>query len=159
MNGKPGLPGEYLPSPVLWPLLSSGNLLPQALVFWFTTRFPFQQSLCSSRRIGTWLGLDIYTSLSLKFSLLLSLAQFIQWQCSCGQDGGDGTYLLVLIKPQLWGLCFFNISSISVLLSGVAASDLALMLIVCEILGKVDWYVDQVLFLKKIILFYYKVIL
>lgn len=39
--------------------------------FGFTTRFPFQQSLCSSGRIGTWLGLDIYTSLCLKFSLLL----------------------------------------------------------------------------------------
>lgn len=33
----------------------------------------------------------------------------------------------------------------SALLAGVAASDLALMLTVCEILGKVGWYVDQVL--------------
>lgn len=28
-----------------------------------------------------------------------------------GQDGGDGTYFLVLIKAQLWELCFFNVSS------------------------------------------------
>lgn len=79
--------------------------------FGFTTRFPFQQSLCSSSRIGTWLVLDIHTSLSLTSSLLLFLVLFTQWQSSCGQDGGDSTYFLVLIKAQLWGLCIFNISS------------------------------------------------
>lgn len=112
MNGTPALPGELSTASCVLALVKLRKHSATGTVFFgFTTRFPLQQSLRSSRRIGTQLVLDVYTFFSLKFSSLLFLARLIQWQHSYGQGGGRGTYFLVLIKARLRGLCFFNISS------------------------------------------------
>lgn len=79
MNGTPALPGKLSVASCVLALVKLRKHSAIGTVFFgFTTRFPLQQSLRSSRRIGTELVLDVYTLFSLKFSLLLFLAQLIQ---------------------------------------------------------------------------------
>lgn len=161
MNGTPALSGKLSTASCVLALVKlRKNIATGTVFFGFITRFPLQQSLRFSRRIGTQLVLDVYTFFSLKCSLLPFLAWLTQWQHnhSYGQDGGGGTYFLVLIKARLWGLHFFNISSYQCFVVWCTAGDLALMLAVCEILGNVDWCVDKALFKRNDPFFYYKVV-
>lgn len=113
MNGTPGLPGKHLPPSVLWPLLSSGNPLPQALVVFFFIYYSFSISAVLVLFQENWnmAGPWYLHFLTPNIFLAAVTGTVPTATVQLGQDGGDGTYFLVLIKAQLWGLCFFNVSS------------------------------------------------